>query len=68
MTTLRARREAEGASLTAYAARVGISAQTYGPIEGGRMQPTERVAKLIEDAFGEPAALLLSEAGKNVTA
>lgn len=70
VTNLRARREKEGASLTFYAARVGVSAATYGPIESGRMQPTGKVAKMLEDAFGEPVTTLLAlaDVGKNVTA
>lgn len=68
MTHLRKLRDDEGASQTAYAARVGVSLQTYGPIESGRSTPTDKVAKLLEAAFGEPVTTLLAEAGKNVTA
>lgn len=68
VTHLRKLRDDEGASQTAYAARVGVSLQTYGPIESGRSTPTDKVAKLMEAAFGEPVAVLLSDTGKNVNA
>lgn len=59
-TQLRAMREESGLSQTAFAARVGISVATYGPIERGLNQPSSRVAELLFAAFGKPADVLLS--------
>jgi transcriptional regulator with XRE-family HTH domain len=38
---------------------VPISKPLYGPIESGRLRPSERVARHLERCFGEPIDQLL---------
>lgn len=51
-TTLPARRQAAGLSVTALADRVGISRQALGAIEAGRATPSTGVALLLARALG----------------
>ena len=60
MNRLRAAREAARLSQPELAQRIGISDALLRELEAGRAKPSPRVAQLLRDAFGEPAALLLT--------
>ena len=55
-TRLRAWRLNAGLTTSKAAALLGFSRALYGPIELGRLQPSEAIQARIERAFGEPLA------------
>jgi transcriptional regulator with XRE-family HTH domain len=65
-TRLRAWREASGLSLSQAAERLQMSPATLGPVELGRLAPSQAIAARLEAKFGEPVTALLRATPRGV--
>ncbi|MBT9174059.1 MAG: hypothetical protein DDT21_02470 [Syntrophomonadaceae bacterium] len=56
---MRLLRQAEGLTQKEIARRIGLPQWVYSLIESGRLKPSERQARVLEDFFREPVEKLL---------